>query len=79
MSLLDLTCSNVTELVTDYLEQALPEREQLTFETHVVYCPGCSVYVDQIRSTVSHLQALPAPVPGEAERAAVLQAYADRR
>ena len=78
MSVLNLACSSVTELVTDYLERALGEDDQLTFETHVVYCPGCSVFLDQIRTTVAGLEALPAPEPVEDDRAAVLAAYAGR-
>ena len=78
MSVLNLACSSVTELVTDYLEHALGEDDQLTFETHVVYCPGCSVFLDQIRTTVDGLAALPAPEPVEDDRAAVLAAYAGR-
>jgi hypothetical protein len=78
VSVLNLACSSVTELVTEYLERALGEDDQLTFETHVVYCPGCSVFLDQIRTTVAGLEALPAPEPVEDDLAAVLAAYAGR-
>lgn len=47
-----LTCQAVVELVTDYLEDALPTRDRASFETHLATCAECSVYVDQIRQTI---------------------------
>jgi hypothetical protein len=79
MSLVELTCSHVTESVTEFLEGALPEDQQLRFELHVVYCPGCTVFVDQIRSMVAGLERLPAAAPAEAERSAVVDAYVRTR
>jgi anti-sigma factor RsiW len=48
----DLTCRELVELVTDYLDDALPDTERTRFEAHVAACPGCDRYVDQIRATV---------------------------
>jgi hypothetical protein len=79
VSLLDLTCSSIADLTTDYLERALEDDQELAFETHVVYCPGCSVFLDQIRTTSIRLRELPVPEPDEEERAALLAAYASRR
>jgi anti-sigma factor RsiW len=47
-----ITCQEVVELVTDYLEGALPAPEAARFEEHLALCEGCAVYVDQIRMTV---------------------------
>jgi len=47
-----VTCQEVVELVTDYLERALPPHEAALFEQHVNFCDGCDWYVDQMRSTV---------------------------
>ena len=78
MSELSLTCSGLTDLVTDYLDHALDPRKALTFETHAVFCPGCRVFVGQLRETVSRLHALPdEPVPA-AEREELLAAYRSR-
>jgi anti-sigma factor RsiW len=48
-----VTCQEVVELVTDYLERALPADETSLFEQHIDFCDGCSVYVEQMRTTVA--------------------------
>ena len=49
----DLTCRELVELVTDYLDGALPDAERRRFETHMAACEGCDRYVEQIRTTVA--------------------------
>jgi len=48
----DLTCRELVELVTDYLDDALPAAERQAFEAHVTACDGCWAYVDQIRAAI---------------------------
>ena len=48
----DLTCQQLVELVTDYLEEALPPRERRRFEEHLAHCPGCGAYLEQMRATI---------------------------
>jgi predicted anti-sigma-YlaC factor YlaD len=48
-----ISCQEVVELVSDYLEQALPSEEAAVFEQHLNFCEGCVVYVDQVRTTVA--------------------------
>lgn len=48
----ELTCRELVELVTDYLEGALPPEDAARFERHLAACPGCTTYVEQIRETV---------------------------
>ncbi len=50
-----LSCQELVELVTDYLEDALPEDERRRFETHLAGCRGCQRYLDQIRRTIRTL------------------------
>jgi anti-sigma factor RsiW len=50
-----ITCQEVVELVTDYLEGALPADEASLFEQHLNFCDGCVWYVDQLRATVATL------------------------
>lgn len=47
-----LTCKELVELVTDYLEEMLTPEERARFETHVMGCEGCSRYVEQMRQTI---------------------------
>ena len=47
-----LTCQEVVELVTDYLEGAMAPEEVSLFEQHLNFCDGCEWYFDQVRATV---------------------------
>jgi anti-sigma factor RsiW len=47
-----LTCQQLVELVTDYLEGALSRADRQRFEQHLDVCPGCVTYVEQIRETI---------------------------
>lgn len=49
---MSITCQQVVELVTEYLEGALPPVDVARFEDHLNVCDGCAWYVEQIRMTV---------------------------
>ena len=69
-----LTCRELVELVTDYLEGALPGAEVERFESHLAICPGCSTYVDQFRETIRLTGTLPeSDVSAEAAAALLAQ------
>jgi anti-sigma factor RsiW len=55
-----LSCRELVELVSDYLEGALPPAERARFEKHIVGCDNCAAYVRQMRETVALLGTLPA-------------------
>jgi anti-sigma factor RsiW len=48
-----ISCQEVVELVTDYVEGALEPDETSLFEQHLNFCDGCVWYVDQMRTTIS--------------------------
>jgi predicted anti-sigma-YlaC factor YlaD len=48
-----LTCQELVELVTDYLEGTLPAEDHAHFEDHLGRCPGCQMYLDQVRTTIA--------------------------
>lgn len=48
----DLTCREVVELVSGYLEGTLTAPERARFEEHIAACDGCAIYLDQMRTTV---------------------------
>jgi hypothetical protein len=52
MSNNELTCQELVELVTDYLENALAKPERARFEAHLAGCQGCTIYVEQARRTI---------------------------
>jgi anti-sigma factor RsiW len=49
----DLTCHELVELVTDYLEDALTPAERARLDAHLDMCPGCREYLAQMRQTIS--------------------------
>jgi predicted anti-sigma-YlaC factor YlaD len=48
----DLSCRDMVELVTDYLDQTMPAADRVRFEEHLEACDGCSTYLDQMRTTI---------------------------
>jgi anti-sigma factor RsiW len=70
-----LSCQELVELVTDYLEGALTEDDRRRFEDHLATCDGCRAYLDQMRVTIRVAGELtPEDFPPEAERA-LLEAF----
>jgi anti-sigma factor RsiW len=64
-----LSCREVVELVTDYLEGAMPAAQRRRFESHLAACPDCTIYVDQLRALHDRLGRLePADLSASAER-----------
>ena len=57
----ELTCAELVELVTDYLEGRLPERVRRRFDEHLTGCDGCTAYVRQMRATIDVTGHVPAP------------------
>ncbi len=48
----EMDCHELAELVTDYLEDALPEGDRRRLDAHLAECDGCTVYLEQIRTTI---------------------------
>ena len=47
-----LSCAELVELVTEYLESRMPAPERLRFEEHIAICPPCRGYLQQMRKTL---------------------------
>jgi anti-sigma factor RsiW len=74
-----LSCQEVVELVTDYLEGALPPEQAADFEAHLQLCDGCRWYVEQIRTTIATVGRIEeSDLPPEM-REGLLAAFRDRR
>jgi anti-sigma factor RsiW len=64
-----LTCREMVELVTDYLEGRLDGADRERFEAHVAECDACTLYIEQMRMTVTALGHIPPEtISPEAER-----------
>jgi hypothetical protein len=55
----DLTCTAAVGQVTDLIEDGLGEEHQVDLELHMVTCVGCTAVVQQTRTTIQLLGALP--------------------
>ena len=48
----DLVCVEFVEIVTSYLDGALPVADRERFEHHFDACPHCALYLLQLRETI---------------------------
>ncbi|MEA2133921.1 MAG: hypothetical protein QOC68_1830 [Solirubrobacteraceae bacterium] len=53
-----LTCQELTEALTDYLEGVMAPEERARFDAHLALCEGCVHYVTQMRQTVEAVHRL---------------------
>jgi anti-sigma factor RsiW len=51
----DLTCQELVELVTAYLENALSLDDRRRFDAHLAECELCTEYLKQMRLTIGTL------------------------
>ena len=70
-----LSCQELVELVTDYLEGALPEDARLRFEEHIGRCGGCKIYLEQMRQTITLLGHLPTDALAPEAETELLEAF----
>ena len=54
-----LTCQEVTEVVTDYLEGRQSLMQRLRFQVHLGMCRHCRAYLQQMKTTVDTIGRLP--------------------
>jgi anti-sigma factor RsiW len=73
----DLSCRELVEIVTDYLEGTLPAEERARVDRHLVDCPGCTTYIEQMRETVRLTGRLREEDVPPAAREALLRAFRD--
>jgi anti-sigma factor RsiW len=77
-----LTCQQVVELVTEYLDGAMEPRRRARFEEHLAGCDGCTAYLEQVRTTVTlvgRLDVGDVPGPVMSELLSAFRTWADDR
>jgi anti-sigma factor RsiW len=74
----ELSCQELVELVTDYFEGAMAPEERERFEAHVADCPGCDIYLGQMRATLTLTRAT-ADLAERPETTGLLEAFRDFR
>ena len=55
----EFSCQEMTEVVTGYLEDALPPDDRERYERHISYCAGCRTYLEQMRETITQIEHVP--------------------
>ena len=53
-----ITCQELTEILTDYLEGVMAPEDVARFDAHLEVCDGCVTYVEQMRKTIHTVHAL---------------------
>ena len=74
-----MSCQEVVDLVTEYLDDSLPADEASLFEQHVNFCEGCAWYLDEIRSTIAAVGRVTEEDLPEETRDKLLVAFRDWR
>jgi len=72
-----LTCREMVELVTEYIEGTMPPRQRAIFEAHLSVCPGCTAYLEQMRQTIAVLGKLTEETIAPQARDELLKAFRD--
>lgn len=71
----DLSCQELTELITAYLEGTLATADRQRFEAHLAVCQGCTNYLDQMRKTIALVGRLAEDTISPAARDALLKTF----
>ena len=77
MTVPELTCKELVEVVTDYLEGGMPVDQRLLFEEHLAFCSWCRTYVEQMRETIRVMGTLKEEDIGPEARDALLDVFSD--
>ena len=72
---LEMSCRELVELVTEYLEGTLPSTERERFEEHLGSCPWCVNYLEQMKTTARTLGRLTQESISPEVRDALLDAF----
>ena len=79
MSALEITCEELVELVTAYLDRRMPAEQRLRFEEHIAFCSPCATYLEQMRQTIIATGTLREDDLDQQSRDAMLSVFKDFR
>jgi anti-sigma factor RsiW len=72
---IEMACSELVELVTEFLEGRLSARDRERFEVHLASCEACRTYLEQFRATIHALGRLPEESLSAEARDALMRAF----
>ncbi len=70
-----MSCTELVQVITDYLEGTMPVSQRARFEEHLEVCPYCVTYLEQMRETIDTLGTLREESLSEEARDQLLQAF----
>lgn len=71
----EMPCQELVEVITDYLEDALPDRDRIRFEEHLSVCAKCREYVAQFQRTIEAVGIVREQDLDPSARAGLLEAF----
>ena len=71
----EMTCRELVDVITEYLEGTLADAERARFEEHLGECRYCATYLDQMRDTIAALGELREESVSAEARAELLEAF----
>ena len=74
-----ISCQEVVEVVTDYLEGRMTPEDVAVFEAHLELCDGCKWYVEQMRITIATVGRIDAADVPDEMRETLMDAFRARR
>lgn len=75
----EITCTELVEIITDYLEGTMQEAVRRRFEGHLDECPYCVNYLAQMRQTIAALGELSEESIAPDGREALLETFRGSR
>lgn len=76
---MQISCKELVEVVTDYLEGSLDDTLVAEIEAHLELCPGCDAYLQQMRTTIDELGHVPVDSLSEHAKAGLMAAFRNFR
>lgn len=54
-----LTCRNIMEGGSDYVDGQMTSNQRISFRIHLLLCSNCRRFMNNFRTTISYVKALP--------------------
>jgi len=74
-----LTCHEIIELLSPYLEDGLSADDRRRVDEHLALCEGCATYLEQMRETIRLSGMVTEEQVPDDEKTALLDAFRDWR
>jgi anti-sigma factor RsiW len=74
-----LSCHEVIELLSNYIDGALSPDERRRVDEHLALCDGCATYLEQMRETIRITGMVTEEQVSEPDKNALLDAFRDWR